>query len=97
MRSSSSCQRILDDFRSVVKSLSSNSTDLFAYWTTIFSSYLRFTRTNDSQYIIFTETIYPEGYGKNSTPFSTQIAIGLGKKKHSWWKMSQLPGLASLA
>ena len=75
--SSSSCQRILDNFRSVDKSLSSNSTDLFASWATIFSSYLRFTQTNGRQYIIFSETIYPEGYGKNSTPFSTQITVGL--------------------
>ena len=75
--SSSSCQSILDDFRSVDKSLSSNSTDLFASWKTTWSSYLRFTRTFGSQYMVYTGSIYPEGHGRNSTPFSTQFTIGL--------------------
>lgn len=68
---SPSCQSVLDDFRSVDKSLSSDSTDLFVSWDTPFSTHLRFTHTNGSQYSISVGTIYPEGYGKNSTPFST--------------------------
>lgn len=67
----SSCQNVLDDFHSIDKSLSSNSTDLFASWISTFSSHVRFTRSNDTQYIISVGTIYPEGYGKDSTPFST--------------------------
>ena len=71
--SSPSCESVLDTFRSVDPSLSpnSNSTDLFASWATIFSTHIRFTYTNDSQYLISVGSIYPQGYGKNSTPFST--------------------------
>lgn len=75
--SSSSCQNVLDDFRSVDKYLSSNSTDLFVSWITVFGSHVRFTHSNDTQYTIYAGTIYPEGYGKNSTPFARQSAIGL--------------------
>ena len=75
--SSPSCQNVLDAFRSIDKSLSSNSTDLFVSWITTFSSHVRFTHTTDTQYIISGGTIYPEGYGKNSTPFSTLEPAGL--------------------
>jgi len=75
--SSSSCQNVLDDFRSIDKSLSSNSTDLFISWISMFSSHVRFTHSTDTQYIISAGTIYPEGYGKNSTPFSTLELAGL--------------------
>jgi len=74
---SSFCQSILDDFRSVDKSLSANSTDLFVSWKTTWSSYLRFTHTIGNQYMVYTGRIYPEGYGRNSTPFSIQSTIGL--------------------
>ncbi|KAI0252711.1 hypothetical protein BJV78DRAFT_1200491, partial [Lactifluus subvellereus] len=69
--SSSSCQSVLDDFRSVDKSLSPNSTDLFASWDGVFARHIRFTPTNGRSYSISVGTIYPEGYGRNSTPFST--------------------------
>jgi len=32
---------------------------------------MRFTYTNDSRYSISIGSIHPQGYGKNSTPFST--------------------------
>ncbi len=32
---------------------------------------MRFTYTNDSQYSFYIGSIYPQGYGKNSTAFST--------------------------
>jgi hypothetical protein len=69
--SSSSCQSVLSDFRSVDKSLSSNSTDLFASWITTITSHVRLTHANDSEFTLSSGSIYPEGYGKNSTPFST--------------------------
>jgi hypothetical protein len=71
--SSPSCGSVLDAFRAVDSTLSSNSTssDLFASWDTPLSTHFRFTYTNDSQYLVYFESIYPEGYGKNSTPFST--------------------------
>ncbi|KAI0252716.1 beta-lactamase/transpeptidase-like protein [Lactifluus subvellereus] len=69
--SSSSCQSVLNDFRSVDKSLSPNSTDLFASWDGLFARHFHYTPTNGSSYSISAGTIYPEGYGRNSTPFST--------------------------
>ncbi len=71
--SSPSCESVLDAFRSIDSSLSTNSssTDLFAPWVTILSTHMRFTYTNNSQYLISIGSIYPQGYGKNSTAFST--------------------------
>jgi hypothetical protein len=68
---SPSCVSVLDDFRALNKSLSPNSTDLFAYWRTVWSTHIQFTYTNASQYLISIGSIYAEGYGKNATPFST--------------------------
>jgi hypothetical protein len=73
---SSSCQSLLDDFRSVDNSISPNSSDLFVSWETVISSQLRFTYTNDSQFTLSGGTIYPEGYGKDSTPFAQFIPMG---------------------
>ena len=68
--SSPSCESVLDDFRAVNKSLSP--TDLFASWDSPYITHAQLTYTNaPGQYLISLGTIYPEGYGKNSTPFST--------------------------
>jgi hypothetical protein len=67
---SPSCESVLDAFRSIDPSLST-STDLFASWETLLSTHLRFTYTNDSKYLISAGAIYPQGYGKNTTAFST--------------------------
>ena len=67
---SPSCESVLGAFRSIDPSLST-STDLFASWVTLLSTHLRFTYTNDSQYLISIGSIYTQGYGKNTTPFST--------------------------
>jgi len=76
MRSSTpSCQNVLRDFESVDKSLSPNSPDLFVSWNSPFLSHIRFTHTNGTQYVILSGTIYPGGYGKNSTPFSTLAPV----------------------
>jgi hypothetical protein len=68
--SSPSCKSVLDAFHAIDPSLSANSPDLFASWITLLSTHVRFT-ANDSQYLIDIGSIYPEGYGKNTTPFST--------------------------
>jgi hypothetical protein len=65
------CRSVLDDFRAVNESISSNSNDLFASFITVWSKHAHFTHTNASNYLMSFGTIYPEGYGKNSTPFST--------------------------
>lgn len=75
---SPSCKSVLDAFRSIdPSSLSptSTSTDLFASWVTQFSSHIRFTHTNSSQYLISAGSIYPQGYGKNTTAFSTLVPV----------------------
>jgi hypothetical protein len=75
--SSSSCQDVLEDFRSVDESLLPNSTDLFTSWNTVWSTHTRFTHIHGNQYMVFIGTIYPEGYGMNSTPFSTLDPFGV--------------------
>lgn len=39
------------------------------------STHIRFTYTNASKYLINAGSIYPEGYGKNSTAFSTLVPV----------------------
>ncbi|KAI0296716.1 beta-lactamase/transpeptidase-like protein [Russula brevipes] len=76
MRSSTpSCQNVLRDFESIDKSLSPNSPDLFVSWNSPVLSHFRFTHTNGTQYVMSVGTIYPGGYGKNSTPFSTLAPV----------------------
>jgi len=75
---SSSCQSVLNDFRSVDESLSANSTDLFSSWKTPVSSTMRFA-ANGTEYAVSVGSIYPEGYGKNSTPFSTVEASAIAR------------------
>ena len=79
--SSPSCESVLGAFRSIDPSLSTNSTstDLFASWFTLLSTHVRFTYTNDSQFLISIGSIYPQGYGKNSTPFSTLAPAAIAK------------------
>ena len=69
--SSSSCESVLDDFRAVNGSLSPN--DLFSSWNSPLVAHAQFTYTTASQYLLSLGTVYPEGYGKNSTPFSTLV------------------------
>ena len=69
--SSPSCKSVLDAFHAIDPSLAPNSSDLFASWITLLSTHVRFAYTNDSQYLIYIGSIYAEGYGKNTTPFST--------------------------
>jgi hypothetical protein len=77
--SSPSCQSVLDDFHAVNESISLNSTDLFASFNTLWSKHAHFTYTNASKYLISLGTIYPEGYGKNSTPFSTLAPLTIAQ------------------
>jgi hypothetical protein len=76
---SPSCESVLDDFRAVNKSLSPNSTDLFAYWRTVWATHVQLTHRNATQYVISTGTVYPDGYGRNSTPFSTLSPATIGQ------------------
>jgi hypothetical protein len=69
--SSPSCGSVLDAFRSIDPTLSSNSNDLFASWDTLLSTHVRFVYANATQYVIYLGSIYAQGYGENTTPFST--------------------------
>jgi len=74
VRSTSSvCCEVMDTFRTIDKSLTKdcNSTDLFAAWDTLLSTHMRFQRRKDCVYTVTTGSIYPKGYGKNTTAFST--------------------------
>ncbi|KAI9452268.1 beta-lactamase/transpeptidase-like protein [Russula earlei] len=66
-----STQSVLNDFRSVDKSLSPNSTDVFFSLKTPWSTHIRLTHITSRQYLASAGSIYPEGYGRNSTPFAT--------------------------
>jgi hypothetical protein len=74
---SPSCKSVLDAFHSIDPSVSPKSTsaDLFASWVTPFSTHIRFTYTNNSDYLISAGSIYPQGYGKNTTAFSTLVPV----------------------
>ncbi len=74
---SPSCKCVLDAFRSIDPSLSPKSTsiDLFASWVTLVSTHIRFTYINNGHYSISAGSIYPQGYGKNTTAFSTLAPI----------------------
>ena len=74
-----SCQSVLNDFRSVDESLSANSTDLFISWNTPLTSHILLAATGGTQYVVFVGTIYPKGYGKDSTPFSTLAAGAIAR------------------
>jgi len=69
--SSASCKKVLSDFQSVDKSLSPNSTDLFIPWDAVFVSHIHLTNKNGTLFSVSVGGIYPKGYGKNSTAFST--------------------------
>ena len=74
---SSSCGSVLDDFRAINKSLSPS--DLFASWNSVWASHVQFTYTSANQYLISLGAIYPEGYGKNTTPFSTLTPVTIAQ------------------
>jgi hypothetical protein len=68
---SPSCQKVLSAFQSVDKSLTPNSTDLFISWDAVLVSHIRLKNANGTLFSTSAGAIYPGGYGKNSTPFST--------------------------
>jgi hypothetical protein len=65
--SSPACEGVQND----VRALSPNSPDLFTYWGAVWDKHGYFAYINGSSYTLLIGTIYPQGYGKNSTPFDT--------------------------
>ena len=68
---SPACEGVQNDVRASNGSLSPNSPDLFTYWGAVWDKHGYFAYTNGSSYSLLIGTIYPQGYGKNSTPFDT--------------------------
>jgi hypothetical protein len=45
----------------------------------MWATHVQFTHTNAGQYLVSIGTIYPEGFGRNSTPFSTLVPVTIGQ------------------
>lgn len=72
LSTSPACKGIQNDVRAITgsESLSPNPHDLFTYWGAVWEKHGYFAYTNGSSYSILIGTVYPQGYGKNSTPFA---------------------------
>ncbi|KAI0286671.1 beta-lactamase/transpeptidase-like protein [Russula aff. rugulosa BPL654] len=64
------CKNIQNDVRALNGSLWPKSPDLFTDWGAVWYKHGYFSYTNGSSYEIDIGTIYPQGYGKNTTPFA---------------------------
>ncbi|KAI9509853.1 beta-lactamase/transpeptidase-like protein [Russula earlei] len=73
------CQSVLKDFRSYDDTVNSDSTDLFLSWITPWTTNIRFTFLNDTQYLVYGGSIYPEGYGKNTTAFAQLDIVAIAE------------------
>lgn len=69
--SSPACKTIQNSVRAINGSLLLDSPDLFTDWEAVWYKHGYFSYTNGSNYELDIGTIYPQGYGKNSTPFAT--------------------------
>jgi hypothetical protein len=68
---STACEGVLNDVRAAIDVISPNPPDLFTYWGGVWYKHFQFVYTNGSSYAVLSGEIYPQGYGKNSTPFTT--------------------------
>jgi len=69
--SSPACKGVQDDVLAANGFLPPNSPDLLTYWGAVWDKHGYFAYSNGSSYDLLIGTIYPHGYGKNSTPFDT--------------------------
>jgi hypothetical protein len=70
--SSPGCEDVQNYFRAANDgSVPPNSPDLFTFWDAVWYKHGYFAYTNGSSYSILIGTVYPQGYGKNTTSFST--------------------------
>jgi hypothetical protein len=68
---SDECRLVLDDFRLVDEPSTGDPNRLFASWSCARTSHARFNPTNTTgRYLVDFGTLYPAGYGKNTTPFA---------------------------
>lgn len=71
--SSSYCQKVITDFTAVdaVKSTAPTSPQLLGAWTRVWSSHIRVMHQSGNKFLVLVTSLFPEGYGRDSTPFET--------------------------
>ncbi|KAH9055950.1 beta-lactamase/transpeptidase-like protein [Lactarius vividus] len=68
---SDECQSVLDDFHLVDEPSVGDPKTLFGSWPSVWTSHARFSPTNTTgRYLVNFGSLYPTGYGKNTTPFA---------------------------
>lgn len=67
------CQDVISDFDAVDagKSSAPQSPQLFAAWPRVWSSHIRGVHRSGNTFVIQYTSLFPEGYGRDSTPFET--------------------------
>ncbi|KAF8132810.1 beta-lactamase/transpeptidase-like protein [Boletus edulis] len=72
------CTTVQSDFSIVdnAQSTVSNSEDLLAAWSRVWSSHLRMRHQHDLVFDVYLTSLYPNGYGKDTTPFAKERGIG---------------------
>ncbi|KAI0063209.1 beta-lactamase/transpeptidase-like protein [Artomyces pyxidatus] len=68
------CDKVLADYRTVHGVAPPN--DLFAEFRTLWSSHVHFTHAENNIWHIFPTYLFPEGYGRDTAPFSTEEVFG---------------------
>jgi hypothetical protein len=73
---SSYCQEVISDFAAVDagKSSAPQSVQLFAAWPRIWASHLRSVHLSGNTFLVHYTSLFPEGYGRDRTPFETAVA-----------------------
>ena len=68
---SDECRLVLDDYRLVDEPSTGDPNRLFCSWPSVWTSHARFNPTNTpGRYLVDFDTLYPTGYGRNTTPFA---------------------------
>ena len=66
---SAHCATVLDDFAAVDAPEKPKSTELYASWPRLWTSHVRASYAGDMRFVIQVSQLFPQGYGKNTTPF----------------------------
>ncbi|KAM5537978.1 hypothetical protein V8D89_008454 [Ganoderma adspersum] len=74
------CARVLADFAPIEETAPpSASLNLFAAWPRVWSSHVRLRHTEGSSFALTLPRLFPEGFGRNTTPFEfydSQLSVG---------------------
>jgi hypothetical protein len=72
---SDECRLVLDDFSLADEPSMDDPNRLFSAWPCVWTSHARFTPTSaPRRYLVDYGTLYPTGYGRNTTPFTHWMA-----------------------